>query len=105
MLQDKDSVTVTIMGREIAIKCKPHEKDALGRAALLLDSKMRDLKTSGKLVSYDTIAIMAGLNLANEILNNHKTSQNHTKAQQRLRQLNNRLKSAVKSELKETIDA
>lgn len=56
------------MGREFRVACPDEERQGLLEAVAYLDRKMREIKDSGKVVGVDRIAIMAGLNIAHELL-------------------------------------
>ena len=61
-------VNVKILEKEYQISCKAEERAALMESAELLDSKMRQIRESGKVSGLDRIAVMAALNMANELL-------------------------------------
>lgn len=61
-------VNVKILEKEYQISCKTDERAALLDSAELLDSKMRQIRESGKVTGLDRIAVMAALNMANELL-------------------------------------
>ncbi|MGD8339954.1 MAG: cell division protein ZapA [Gammaproteobacteria bacterium] len=61
-------VTVRILEKEYHVACPANEKSALLAAADLLNSKMREIRDAGKVVGLDRVAVMAALNLANELL-------------------------------------
>ncbi|NOR18980.1 MAG: cell division protein ZapA [Xanthomonadales bacterium] len=61
-------VNVKILEKEYQISCKADERAALLDSAELLDSKMRQIRESGKVTGLDRIAVMAALNMANELL-------------------------------------
>jgi cell division protein ZapA len=61
-------VNVKILEKEYQISCKTEERAALLDAAELLDAKMREIRESGKVTGLDRIAVMAALNMANELL-------------------------------------
>lgn len=67
----KDSgggITVTILGKEFMVACPDDEREALIAAASYLDKKMREIHASGKVIGVERSAIMAALNIANELL-------------------------------------
>ena len=78
-------MTVHILGKEYQVACPPEERDALISSAALLDEKMREIRGAGKIVGLDRIAVLAALNLANDVvkLNNAET----TDRQDEMRQL------------------
>ena len=59
---------VAILGREYRIACAADEREALLQAVAYLDTRMREIRDSGKVVGLDRIAVMVALNLANELL-------------------------------------
>jgi cell division protein ZapA len=61
-------VTIRILEKEYNVACPAEEKPALLASAELLSHKMREIRDSGKVVGLDRVAVMAALNLANELL-------------------------------------
>ncbi len=66
---DNPRVTVRILDKEYQVSCPPDEQDALMESARLLHSAMQDIRDTGRIVGVERIAIMAALNLANELRN------------------------------------
>jgi len=67
MNMKRQSVSVTIMGKEYKIACDSEEQEDLILSALQLDTQMRKMRDSGKINGADRIAVMAALNLAHEL--------------------------------------
>jgi len=61
-------ISVKILEKEYQISCPADERKALIDSAELLNSKMREIRDSGKVVGLDRIAVMAALNMANELI-------------------------------------
>lgn len=61
-------VTVRILEKEYHVACPAEEKADLLASAELLNRKMREIRDSGKVVGLDRVAVMAALNLANELI-------------------------------------
>ena len=61
-------VTVRILEKEYQVACPAEEKTDLLASADLLNRKMREIRDSGKVVGLDRVAVMAALNLANDLL-------------------------------------
>ena len=61
-------VSVRILDKEYQVSCPADERTALLDSAEILDTKMRDIRDSGKVVGLERIAVMAALNMANELL-------------------------------------
>ncbi|MDX8378948.1 MAG: cell division protein ZapA [Gallionella sp.] len=64
----KNTLDVTILDRELRVSCPEEERLALQDAVSYLDKKMHEIRDAGKIVSVERIAIMAALNIANELL-------------------------------------
>jgi cell division protein ZapA len=70
-VNDNDAVTrvnVRLLDKEYPIACPPDQRDALIESAAYLNAKMREIRDVGKVVGTDRIAVMAALNLANELV-------------------------------------
>jgi cell division protein ZapA len=63
---------VSILGREYRIACAEDERDALLQAVAHLDARMREIRDTGKVNGIDRIAVMAALNIANDLLRERK---------------------------------
>jgi cell division protein ZapA len=70
--QESARVSVRILEKEYFIACPHEERSALLDAAEFLNSRMREIRDSGKVVGLDRIAVMVALNLANDLLK-HKS--------------------------------
>lgn len=64
-----EHLTVTILEREYRIACTPDERDSLLRCAAFVESKMQSIRSAGKLMGADRIAVMAALQIAHELMN------------------------------------
>jgi len=67
MTAKKVSVKVHIMEKEYQIQCEPDEKSQLIRAAVDVDSRMREARGAGANISIEKAAVLSALNLANEL--------------------------------------
>jgi len=63
---------IRILGRDYKVACKEGERAELLDAVALLDQRMQEIKDGGKITGADRIAVMAALNLANELLRERK---------------------------------
>jgi len=79
-------VTVRILEKEYFVSCPQDERADLLDSAEYLNKKMREIRDTGKVVGADRIAVMAALNMANELL--------------RLRKLDHELQGAVSGRVK-----
>ena len=69
-MSDKEPahVTVRILEKEYFVSCPQDERADLLDSAEYLNKKMREIRDTGKVVGADRIAVMAALNMANELL-------------------------------------
>jgi len=61
-------VSVRLLDREYQVACPMDERSDLLDSAEYLDSKMREVRDTGKVVGLDRIAVISALNLANELI-------------------------------------
>jgi cell division protein ZapA len=61
-------VSVRILEKEYQVACPASERTDLLDSAEVLNQKMREIRDSGKVVGLDRVAVMAALNMANELL-------------------------------------
>ena len=67
-MSNGSSVTVQILDKEYSIICPQEERTNLVSAARYLDGKMREIRSSGKVIGADRIAVMAALNITHDLL-------------------------------------
>lgn len=96
MSTPNNPTAVIILGKEYRINCDPQEEEALLQAARLLDTRMKEIRSAGKVIGTDRIAVMAALNLAHEVLSSQtqEDSQAST-ATKRVRNLRERIEVAL----------
>ena len=61
-------VSVRILEKEYQVACTVDERAALLDSAEYLNSEMKKIRESGKVIGLDRIAVIAALNMANELL-------------------------------------
>ena len=67
-MADPKTVEVNLLGRSYRVACDDHEREALMQAVAYLDAKMNEIRTAGKVMGAERIAVMAALNVAHELL-------------------------------------
>jgi len=67
-MSETTQVNVRILDKEYQFACREEERIALLQAADYLDRLMREIRDSGRIVGLDRIAVMAALNMANDLL-------------------------------------
>ncbi len=68
MSEKTKALDVNIMGRNYRVTCADEEREALLAAVAYVDNKMTEIKAAGKVAGTERIAVMAALNIANELL-------------------------------------
>lgn len=66
------ALDIHLLGRDYKVSCKEHERADLLDAVAFLDVRMREIRGAGKTAGVDRIAVMAALNLANDLLRERK---------------------------------
>lgn len=61
-------VSVRILDKEYQVACPADERTDLLDSAEILNTKMREIRDSGRIVGLDRIAVMAALNMANDLM-------------------------------------
>ncbi len=96
MSNDKEPISVMILDREYQFACAAEERAALREAAELLDGRMREIKAQGNLMALERIAVMAALNMSDEIIKLRKEGVTRVETvDQRIRMLADRLDDAL----------
>jgi len=93
---DATRVSIRILEKEYHVACPPEERHALLDSAELLNRRMREIRDSGKVVGLDRIAVMAALNITNELLRTKGRDESlESTVTDRLRSLRERVESAL----------
>ena len=66
MEQGKTPITLRILDHEYKLACAPEEKHLLEEAAVELDTKLQEIRDSGKLLGSERVAVIAALNMCYE---------------------------------------
>ena len=74
-MSNGNSITVQILDKEYSIMCPQEERSNLVSAARYLDGKMREIRSSGKVIGADRIAVMAALNITHDLLHKQELPQ------------------------------
>ena len=96
MSKPNEPVAVSILGKDYRIACEPGTEDELISASRFLDSRMREVRGTGKVIGTDHIAVMVALNLAHELLK-EKSDQDSaaSSSNKRIRSLRERIEIAL----------
>ena len=93
-----EQVTIKILEKEYKVSCQKNEKNDLLASAELLNIKMKEIRDSGKVVGLDRVAVMAALNLANELIQKQDEGNNlKDVVESRIKSMSESLDSAISS--------
>ncbi len=70
------TLDINLLGRDYKVACKETERAELMDAVAYLDAQMREIRGNGKTAGADRIAVMAALNITNELLRERKAAPN-----------------------------
>ena len=68
MTEQNAQVSVRILDKEYQVACPANERTDLLDSAEILNAKMREIRDGGRIVGLDRIAVMAALNMANDLI-------------------------------------
>ena len=68
MKESTAQVSVRILDKEYQVACPANERTDLLDSAEVLNARMLEIRDSGRIVGIDRIAVMAALNMANDLL-------------------------------------
>ena len=89
-------VSVRILEKEYQFACAVDERAALLDSAEYLNSEMKKIRDTGKVIGLDRIAVMAALNMANELLKGRaRDTSMETDVVHRVRQLRERVEATL----------
>lgn len=91
-------VNVRILEKEYQVACPPAERAALLDSAELLNARMREIRDGGRVVGLERIAVMAALNIANDLLRaRDRGDVLETKAKAKVRAMRERVEGVLQS--------
>ncbi len=67
-------ISISILDKDYKVACPVGEQSSLLTSAKYLDTKMREVRDSGRIIGSERIAVITALNIANELLNSHSES-------------------------------
>lgn len=98
MIEEPLQVNIKILDKDYRIACEFHEQEDLRASARLLDSRMREIRQTGRVIGTDRIAVMAALNIAHDLIQLQRARANvNDDSGRRLRELQDRVSSALAS--------
>ena len=96
MNETNAQVSVRILDKEYQVACPASERTDLLDSAEVLNTKMREIRDGGRIVGLDRIAVMAALNMANELLHAQERDKSlEGDISSRLKLISDRVESAL----------
>lgn len=89
-------VNISIMGRDFQVACPPEEQDDLLEAARYLDKNMKEIQKTGKIIGAERCAVMAALNITNDLLKLQRQTSGQDKIQDKLSSLQERIDDVLR---------
>ena len=94
--KDVEMVTVNILDRPYQVACPTDEREALEASAKHLDKQMRTIRSKGKVIGLERIAVMAALNTTHELLStSDNVVQDDQETNESIRRLSNKVEDAI----------
>lgn len=97
MMSSPNQETIRLLDKEYTVACPPAERDGLLESARLLDGKMREIRSRGKVVGNEKVIVMAALNVVHELLQS-RHNQDQQEMLLRLRLLQDKIETALEQE-------
>lgn len=89
------TISISILDKDYQVSCLPEEVTALKRSADYLDARFREMKENSSLVSFDRLAVMAALNIANDLLIQTEKAEKLDAQESALKELAGKVDSAL----------
>jgi len=96
MTEENNTLTVSIVGKDYQVACPAGEEESLREAAHYLHKLMESIRASGRVVGLDRVAVMAALNVSNELLQSKNSrADSQAKVTAQVQKLSDRVADAI----------
>ena len=96
MNAENNTLTVSIVGKDYQVACPAGEEESLREAAHYLHKLMESIRASGRVVGLDRVAVMAALNVSNELLQSKNSrADSQAKVTAQVQKLSDRVADAI----------
>ena len=96
MTAENNPLTVSIVGKDYQVACPAGEEESLREAAHYLHKLMESIRASGRVVGLDRVAVMAALNVSNELLQSKNSrADSQAKVTAQVQKLSDRVADAI----------
>ena len=95
-MADRNTVTLSIMGRDYRLSVTPEEEENLRVCAQIVEAKMKEIHQPGRVYSPDAVAVLAALRIAYDYLNQRQAIEKVQQAQSQIESIITMCENAVK---------
>ncbi len=89
------TVSIDILDKSYQVACEPEQEAELKQAASDLDDQMRAIRSTGKVIGLERVAIMAALNLSHQVLVMKSGGQPEDPLEDQLKTISSRIDEAL----------
>ena len=89
------TVSIDILDKSYQVACEPEQEAELKQAASDLDDQMRAIRSTGKVIGLERVAIMAALNLSHQVLVMKSGGQPEDPLEEQLKSITGRIDEAL----------
>ena len=89
------TVSIDILDKSYQVACEPEQEAELKQAANDLDDQMRAIRSTGKVIGLERVAIMAALNLSHQVLAMKSGGQPEDPLEEQLKSITSRIDEAL----------
>jgi len=89
------TVSINILDKSYQVACEPEQEAELKQAANDLDDQMRAIRSTGKVIGLERVAIMAALNLSHQVLVMKSGGQPEDPLEEQLKSITSRIDEAL----------
>jgi cell division protein ZapA len=89
------TVSIDILDKSYQVACEPEQEAELRQAASDLDDQMRSIRSTGKIIGIERVAIMAALNLSHQVLVMKSGGQPEDPLEDQLKTITSRIDEAL----------
>lgn len=89
------NVTINVLDKEFLVACAENEQEQLLASAAYLSEQISEIKNSGKIMGGERIAILAALNMADELLSLKRENSDFSANIERIIAISDKVESAI----------
>ncbi len=95
MSDEAQPIMLHILGKEYRIVCPSGEEEALLTAAQYLSERMKEVRSSGKVIGVERVAVMTALNITHELLQERLQREGAREQSKRIQALQQKIEMAL----------